>query len=203
MLVHTAASVAMVLVVIAVTMNVRVANRVDELKQENASLQASLNSNVATKTAQTSQAAANESQVMDTVLRLQQASYELAQPDNISLAVRSPYAGSSSQVILLVSSDGSRGVIMVAGMDPLIPSIDYHVWLMRGRDKVWVGRLGVDVGGWGTVPLQLPESIIGFEKVELTAGNIRSTSDPQKDMVLEGKVVSMTTPRMVTYATLR
>ena len=203
MLVHTAASVAMVLVVIAVTMNVRVANRVDELKQENASLQASLNSNVATMTAQTSQAAANESQVMDTVLRLQQASYELAQPDNISLAVRSPYAGSSSQVILLVSSDGSRGVIMVAGMDPLIPSIDYHVWLMRGLDKVWVGRLGVDVGGWGTVSLQLPESIIGFEKVELTAGNIRSTFDPQKDMVLEGSLVSMAAPRMVTYATLR
>ncbi len=203
MLVHTAASVAMVLVVIAVTMNVRAANRVDELKQENASLQASLNSNVATMTAQTSQAAANESQVMDTVLRLQQASYELAQPDNISLAVRSPYAGSSSQVILLVSSDGSRGVIMVAGMDPLIPSTDYHVWLMRGRDKVWVGRLGVDVGGWGTVSLQLPESIIGFEKVELTAGNIRSTFDPQKDMVLEGSLVSMAAPRMVTYATLR
>ena len=35
----------MVLVVIAVTMNVRVANRVNELKQENAFLQASLNSN--------------------------------------------------------------------------------------------------------------------------------------------------------------
>ena len=104
----------MVLVVIAVTMNVRAANRVDELKQENASLQASLNSNVATMTAQTSQAAANESQVMDTVLKLQQASYELAQPDNISLVVRSPYAGSSSQGILLLSSDGSRGVIIVA-----------------------------------------------------------------------------------------
>ena len=45
MLVPTAASVAMVLVVIAVTMNVRLANRIDELKQENPSLQASLNSN--------------------------------------------------------------------------------------------------------------------------------------------------------------
>ena len=89
------------------------------------------------------------------------------------------------------------------GMDPLIPSTDYHVWLMRGRDKVWVGRLGVDVGGWGTVSLQLPESIIGFEKVELTAGNIRSTFDPQKGMVLEGSLVSMAAPRMVTYATLR
>ena len=45
MLVLTAASVAMVLVVIAVTMNVRLANRIDELKQENPSLQASPNSN--------------------------------------------------------------------------------------------------------------------------------------------------------------
>ena len=88
-------------------------------------------------------------------------------------------------------------------MDPLIPSTDYHVWLMRGRDKVWVGRLGVDVGGWGTVSLQLPESIIGFEKVVLTASNIRSTSDPQKDMVLEASLVSMATPRMVPYAALR
>ncbi len=45
MLVPTAASVAMALVVIAVTMNVRLANRIDELKQENPSLQASLNFN--------------------------------------------------------------------------------------------------------------------------------------------------------------
>ena len=193
----------MVLVVIAVTMNVRAANRVDELKQENASLQASLNSNVATMTAQTSQAAANESQVMDTVLRLQQASYELAQPDNISLALRLPYARSRSQGTLLVSSDGSRRLIMVAGMNPLSPSTDYHVWLMLGRDKVWVGRVGVDAGGWGTVSLQLPASIMGFEKVELTAGNNQSTSDPQKDMVLENSLVSMTTPRMVPYAALR
>ena len=45
MLVPTAASVAMVLVVIAVTMNVRLANRIDELKRGNPSLQAGLNSN--------------------------------------------------------------------------------------------------------------------------------------------------------------
>ena len=140
---------------------------------------------------------------MDTVLRLQQASYELAQPDNISLAVRSPYAGSSSQVILLVSSDGSRGVIMLAGMDPLSPSTDYHVWLIRGRDRVWVGLVGVDAGGWNTVSLQLPESVMGFEKVELTAGNNQSTSDPQRDMILEGSLVSITTPRMVICAALQ
>ena len=56
MLVPVRASMAMVLVVIAVTMNVRISNEVDDLKQENASLQTSLNSNLATMTAQISEA---------------------------------------------------------------------------------------------------------------------------------------------------
>ena len=55
-LVPLGASLAMVLVVFAVTMNVRISNEVDDLKQENASLQTSLNSNLATMTAQISEA---------------------------------------------------------------------------------------------------------------------------------------------------
>ena len=197
MLVPVRASMAMVLVVIAVTMNVRISNEVDDLKQENASLQTSLNSNLATMTAQISEAAVAKSEVMETVLELQQASYELAQPDNMSLELNPPSAGSNSQGILLVNRDGSRGVIMVAGMNPPNPSTDYHVWLMRGRDKLWVGKIAVDAQDWGTVSLKLPESIMAFEKVELTAG---STTGPRTDMVLQENLVSMNTPRFVTYA---
>ena len=197
MLVPVRASMAMVLVVIAVTMNVRISNEVDDLKQENASLQTSLNSNLATMTAQISEAVVAKSEVMETVLKLQQASYELAQPDNMSFELNPPSAGSSSQGILLVNRDGSRGVIMVAGMNPPTPSTDYHVWLMRGRDKLWVGKIAVDARDWGTVSRILPESIMAFEKVELTAG---STTGPQTDMVLQENLVSMNTPRFVTYA---
>ena len=197
MLVPLGASVAMVLVVVAVTMNVRISNEVDDLKRENESLQTSLNSNLATMTAQISEASVAKSEVMETVFKLQQASYELAQPDNVSLELNPPSAGSSSQGILLVSRDGSRGVIMVSGMNPPSPSTDYHVWLMRGRDKLWVGKISVDAHGWGTVSLKLPESIMAFEKVELTASG---AAGPQSDMVLEGNLVSMNTPRLVTYA---
>ena len=197
MLVPLGASVAMVLVVVAVTMNVRISNEVDDLKRENESLQTSLNSNLATMTAQISEASVAKSEVMETVFKLQQASYELAQPDNVSLELNPPSAGSSSQGILLVSRDGSRGVIMVSGMNPPSPSTDYHVWLMRGRDKLWVGKISVDAHGWGTVSLKLPESIMAFEKVELTASG---AAGPQSDMVLEGNLVSMNAPRLVTYA---
>jgi phage host-nuclease inhibitor protein Gam len=86
----------MVMVVVAVTMNVRISNEVDDLKRENESLQTSLNSNLATMTAQISEASVAKSEVMETVLKLQQASYELAQPDNVSLELNPPSAGSSS-----------------------------------------------------------------------------------------------------------
>jgi hypothetical protein len=202
-LVPMAASVAMVLVVLAVAMNVRTSGQLDDLKKENASLQAQLDTNMATTTAQMAAAADAESEVMESVLKLQQASYELAQPDNMSLELRSRSAESRSQGILLVSSDGNRGVIMVAGMEPPSPSTIYHIWLMRGQDKVWAGKLDVDSRGWGTVLLQLREPIMGFEKVELTSSANSSASQPQSDMVLEGNLVSMNAPRLVTFAPLR
>lgn len=202
-LVPMAASTAMVLVVLAVAMNVRISGQVDDLRQENASLQELLDANMATTTAQMNAAADAESEVMDSVLKLQQASYELAQPNNISLELHSPYAGSRSQGILLVSSDGSRGVIMVAGMEPPSPSTSYHIWLMRGRDKVWAGKLDVDARGWGTVLLQLREPITGFEKVELTSSAESNTSQARSGMVLEGDLVSMYAPHLVSYAAWR
>ena len=194
-----AASVAIVLVVLAVALNVRTSSQVGDLKRENASLQARL----ATTTVQMIDAANVDSEVMDSVLKLQQASFELAQPDNMSLELRSPSSESRSQGILLVSSDGNRGVIMVAGMEPPNPSTSYDIWLMRGHDKVRAGRVEVDSRGWGTVSLLLPEPIIGFEKVELTSNAVLNASQTQSDMVLEGNLVSMNTPRFVAYAPWR
>jgi len=202
-LVPMAASAAMVLVVLAVAMNVRVSNEVDDLKRDNASLKANLDSNMSTMTAQINAASDAESEVMDTVIQLQQTSYELARPNNLSLELRPPKAGSRSQGILLVSSDGRRGVIMVAGMEPPSPSTSYHVWLMRGQDKVWVGQVGVDSRGWGTVSLTLTEPILGFERVELTSSANPNAPQPQTDMVLAGQLVSMDAPRLVVYSPVR
>ncbi|HIF44445.1 MAG TPA: anti-sigma factor [Dehalococcoidia bacterium] len=124
----------------------------------------------------------------------------------MSLELLPPSSNSPSQGILLVSHDGDRGVIMVAGMEPPSTSSGYHVWLMRGQDKVSASQIGIDDRGWGTVSLILPESIKGFEKVELTEADSRNTSAPPPDMVLVGDLVSMNTPdtpRMLNYAPIR
>ena len=195
-----AASAAIVLVLVAVTMNVRISNQVDILKKANSNLQASLDSNGATITAQIGASAVADTDVMDRVLKLQQASYELAQPDNMSLELLPPSAESPSQGIFLVNHDGNRGVVMVAGMEPHSTSTGYHVWLMRGQDKVWIGQIIPDERGWGTASLSLPESIMDFDKVELTEGNTGSATAPLTDMVLQGSLVSINDPRLVTYA---
>ena len=44
---------------------------------------------------------------------------------------------------------------------------------------------------------------MGFEKVELTASAGPNAGQPPPDMVLEGNLVSMNTPRFVSYAAWR
>ena len=65
---------------------------------------------------------------------------------------------------------------------------------MRDQDKVWAGQIGIDDRGWGIVSLILPESIMVFEKVELTETDSPNPSAPPTDMVLVGALVSMNAP---------
>ena len=95
---------------------------------------------------------------------------------------------------------------MVAGMEPPSSSTSYHIWLMRGHDKVWAGKVDVDSRGWGARLLQIREPIMDFEKVELTFNTDSGASQPKSDMVLVGDLVSLNAPnapRLVTYDSWR
>jgi hypothetical protein len=192
------ATAAMVLVVFAVTMNMRVSGRVGDLEDENTALKTELNSSNATMTAQLSQSAVADTLAMNNIQQLQQTSWEMARPDNQALLLSSPAADSPSQGVLLMSSDGKRGVIMVSGMDPQ-PDESYHVWLMRGGERVWAGQLDVNALGWGSVTLQPPEPISRFETVELTLGDGSAPDARPMDMVLQATLVSTRAPERLVY----
>jgi hypothetical protein len=87
---------------------------------------------------------------------------------------------------------------MMSGMDPQ-PDESYHVWLMRGGERRWAGKLDVDSQGWGSVTFQPPEPISRFEKVELTLGNGNATATRPMDMVLEATLVSTGAPERLVY----
>ena len=72
----------------------------------------------------------------------------------------------------------------------------------RSRRRTIINTAPAD---YETLDLQCSDVVDRFQATaaELAAGKNRNTSDPQKDTVLEGSLVSMITPRMVTYAALR
>ena len=82
----------------------------------------------ATMTAQLSESAVADTLAMSNIQKLQLTSWEMTRPGNQALMLKSPTADSPSQEVLLMSSDGSHGVIMVTGMDPQLPRLVDARW---------------------------------------------------------------------------
>lgn len=84
------ATVAMVPVVCAVTINMRASGRVGDLEDENVALKTELNRSNATMAAQLSESAVADTLTMSNIQKLQQTSWEMALPDNQALMLKSP-----------------------------------------------------------------------------------------------------------------
>ena len=186
-LLPTAAAIMVALFSLAVAMNMGLSNRTDDLERENSTL-----------TAQMAVSAEQDFRMAETVQELRAANYWLADPDNQSMNLTPPDGSGSSRGILVVANDGSKAMLLLAGMGESSPSSTYHVWLMRGADKVWVGELQADEEGWGTVTIQPDESVYRFDKVELTEEIAPGGESRVSNMVLEGSIAAPGPSRMYT-----
>ena len=212
-LLPTAAAVVVALLALGVVMNLNLSNRTEDLEQENATLTAQvarsteqdsrladrtedLERENATLTTQVALSTEQDSQLAETVQQLRLTNYWLANPENQSLSLNPPSGTGSSRGILMVTKDGRRAMLLLTGMAERPLSSIYHVWLMRGDDKVWVAKLQVDEEGWGTVTIQPSESVFRFDKVELTAERASGADSSLSDMVLEGEIPALDQSRM-------
>ena len=188
LLMPATAAIAIVLVIVAVSMNVRLANRVSEMEKENLALRVVMDSSNATTTAHFNEMADAGVETTSGIQQLREASYAAAQPDNLSLLLRPTRDDSSSQGILMLAADGKAAILVVTGMNPEMTA-GYQVWLERGGERELAGTVNVDSAGWGTVKLNHHEPLSSFDTVKLT--------DPN-DMVLEASLASAALPqRMV------
>ena len=174
-----AAAMALGLFTVAIVMNIRVSDRVDNLTRENSTL-----------TAQVAISADGRSQTAETLRQLKATSYWLANPANSSLILQPPSGAGNSRGVLLVADDGHRAVLMLTGMVQQSPDSAYQVWLVRQGDRVLAGVVKVDDGGWGTARLQPKESLFRFDKVALTMEAVSDSGGAlgQADLVLEGNI---------------
>ena len=157
------AAVAVVAVVIA--LNVQISGQMDEMKAENNLLREEMGQNQATATAQLALASDTVTQMQGNLQLLQNT---LAQPGNRSLAMNPMQPDSQARGVMVLSGDGSMGVIMASELEPLEGGSAYHVWLTRGQERMWAGNMDVDENGWGTVALDMGNSLSQFDTIQLS-----------------------------------
>ncbi len=165
------AAAAVVAVVIA--LNVQISGQMDDMAAENNLLRQEADQSRATATAQLALASDAVSQMQGSLQLLQTT---LAQPGNQSLLMDPAQSDSQARGVLVMSAEGDMGVIMASRLEPVEAGSAYHVWLMQNGERTWAGDMDVDENGWGTLALDMEDSLSQFDAVQLTRGPLSLAS---------------------------
>ena len=158
---------AVAVVAIAIAFNVQISGQMDDMKAENNLLREEMDQSRATAAAQLALASDSVSQMQGSLQLLQTT---LAQPGNQSVLMDPMQPNSQARGVLVMSGEGDMGVIMASHLDPLEAGSAYHVWFMQGENRMWAGDMDVDENGWGTLALDMENSLSQFDTVQLTRG---------------------------------
>ena len=177
----------------ALLLNFLNANRLNDLQQESAAAAARLNqleSGQAAADTRLEQLTAGTAHADTAVKHLMAANYLMAQQSTQPLPLQPTSGDSQSEGLLLVTQDGRRAVLMLANTARESPARSYRVWLARNGQQVPMGTINVDAAGWGTMPLNPPESLYGFDWVNLTVDEPTVDANLAGELALQTRIVS-------------
>ena len=188
-----AATLVVGLLTASLIMNVVTTSRLNTLQQErvetNARLeqlergQASASAGISQLVADTQQSDSALKQVMET-------SYLMARPFTQPLLLQPTDGSSTSEGVLLVTNDGRKAILMLANMEQPRPPQAYTVWLSRNGQHLPVGQINVDSSGWGTMALNPPDSLYGYDWMNLTVDKPEAAEGGSSEMVLQTRIIS-------------
>lgn len=174
-------------------MNVVTTTRINTLEQERlasnsriAELEAG-QSRVGDQISQLGRVAAGSEMAMK---QMMETNYLMARPFTQPLLLRPTDGSSDSEGVLLVNNDGREAILMLSNMDRSRPSQSYQVWLGRNGQQFPIGEIAVDSSGWGTMALKPPESLYGFDWINLTVDEPRTGGGSSGEMVLQTRIIS-------------
>ena len=177
----------------ALLLNFLNANRLNDLQQESAAAAARLNqleSGQAAADTRLEQLSAGTAHADTALKHLMAADYLMAQQATQPLPLQPTSGDSQSEGLLLVTQDGRRAVLMLANTARESPARSYRVWLARNGQQVPMGTINVDAAGWGTMPLNPPESLYGFDWVNLTVDEPTVDANLAGELALQTRIVS-------------
>ena len=168
-LVPAGAALTVALIAVMVALNVQIASDIDNIQSENASLRSRLDQSLATTSA-LSRSSSTVSRMEGNVQRWQQTSLALAQQGNQTVLLSATQPGTAARGFLVVSVDGSAGILMVSQLDPSKLDSVYHVWLTRGGQRFWKGELAVDANGIGAMQLIPGDPLLNYDSIQVSQG---------------------------------
>ena len=134
---------------------------------------------------------AQAGQQTDSVIKqVMEASQLMALPFAQPLLLLPTQNGSPGEGVLLVNDDGKMAILMLVNMDPSMTNQAYQVWLTRNGQRVSMGSIFVSSSGSGTLALNPPESLYGYDWMNLTVDNQDAGSGNGNEMVLQTKLMS-------------
>lgn len=103
----------------------------------------------------------------------------------LALAGTGPDAGAFGTVVL--DPEDNEGVLAVRGLSSLGPSRRYQLWLAKGSLRASGGLFSVDAHGYGSLLLDVPAGLRGFEALLITVEPAAGSASPTGESVMEGK----------------
>ena len=175
------ASMGILLLGAVVAVGIHISNEIDELQRENTSL-----------SAQMSGLAEEDKKIMEMSEEQRTVSYTMASPDKQVLALQGSTTLPKAEGILLITSQGSTGILMAKGLDSASQTIAYQVWLTKDGRPVTLGHLSVDHNGWGFISLWPDQPLDLFERVWVTEEPAQETArtEPSGETVLWANIAS-------------
>ena len=114
------------------------------------------------------------------------------QNDHPSALATVPLKG--SQVVpgatgmLVISSDGEHGTLVVDGLPPLDASQQYQLWLIQDGQRTSGGIFSVDAEGYGSLWITSPKPLISYQAVGITVEPAGGSPAPTGERVLGGEL---------------
>ena len=90
--------------------------------------------------------------------------------------------------MLVISSDGEHGTLVVDGLPPLDASQQYQLWLIQDGQRTSGGIFSVDGEGYGSLWITSPKPLISYQAVGITVEPAGGSPAPTGERVLGGEL---------------
>lgn len=105
-----------------------------------------------------------------------------------AIVLQNTDSASQASGFVIMSADGSDGVLVVDELPQLDEQHEYQLWLVRNGNHTSGGVFPVDESGYRGMRIEAPQTLLDYESVRITIEPAGGSDNPTGDTVLDGSL---------------